>query len=312
MAHPAIIYYSTPSRSNLENIDPIWSLIYLGISIGGWIFIFGFAAYKIYHSTLGILIGVKKIIENGKSVVGEIVESKVLKQDENGKQIDREMQVSFTNFNGTKVQYPLLVTDTKPHLIRFEKGNSIRLKVDEKLKHIPYVMIEDVEVTLKYGRAIFMFFLWLISIGVVFSSFVYAFHTESMGYGWRFLKIDHPLVLSPLIAILFLLVFYQILMKAILGQFTSKSNKNDKKLLFYGKIAKAKVLDVNQTGVYINENPQVNFKLEFRDEQNVVHLKNLKKVIYMIDLPNVKQEYKSIFYLPENPNIIAFEEDIIE
>lgn len=83
------------------------------------------------------------------------------------------------------------------------------------------------------------------------------------------------------------------------------------KLLFYGKTAQAQILEVSQTGTYINENPQVKYSLQFHDDQNRLQKNSLKKVIMMIDLPYVRQEQKKIYYLPEDPSVIAFEEDVI-
>lgn len=311
LIHPAIIYYGSSSNVILDHQNPIWALIYLGISIVAWLIVFGFLGRKVYNSTFGLLKGVRKILKNGQSILGEIASSKILKQSKDGKETDRELLVNFTNFSGSKVQYPVYITDTQPNLIRFENGNSIRLKVDKKLKHIPYVIHEEAKTSLNIKKTVLQISVWALSITLVVIYFVYAYTTESMGYGWRFLSLHHPLLLSPLIALLLGLIYYQMIVRLLQGTLLFSGKQKGEKLLFYGKIAQAKILNVTQTGTYINENPQVKFTLEFRDDQNLTHQKTLKKVIQMIDLPHVKQEYKTIFYLPEDPSIIAFKEDIL-
>src|SRR5690606_31316317 len=81
----------------------------------------------------------KKILANGKSILAEILSSEILDQS-NPNQINKKLVVRFNNFSGTPIKFPIYITDTNPQLIRYEKGNSIPIKVDEKVKYAPYVL----------------------------------------------------------------------------------------------------------------------------------------------------------------------------
>jgi hypothetical protein len=52
------------------------------------------------------------------------------------------------------------------------------------------------------------------------------------------------------------------------------------------------------------------FELEYTDHKHHVHRNILKKIVGLLDLDSTKQEYIEIFYLPENPNQIAFANDL--
>lgn len=307
--HPAIIYYNTNSNLFLESRNPTWAIIYLGISILGWLIVFGFAAKKIYNATYGLQSGARKILTNGKSMIAEILSTEVLNQS-NSNQINKKLLVRFNNFNGTPIKFPIYITDTNPQLIRYEKGNSIPIKVDETVKFPPYVLPDGSTPAVKTRRFLLLSAIWVIAALLLIAYFIYAYTTESMGFGWRFLSLDHPLLLSMFIAIFFGFLYFNVAGRIISSNFGTGSNKN-MKLLFYGKTAQAQILEVAQTGTYINENPQVKYSLQFHDDQNRLQKNSLKKVIMMIDLPYARQEQKRIYYLPEDPSVIAFEEDVL-
>ena len=307
--HPAIIYYNTNSNLFLEGRNPTWAIIYLIISILGWLIVFGFAGKKIYNATFELQSGAKKILANGKSILAEILSSEILDQS-NPNQINKKLVVRFNNFSGTPIKFPIYITDTNPQLIRYEKGNSIPIKVDEKVKYAPYVLPDGSTPAVKNRLFFLLSAIWVIAALLLITYFIYAYTTESMGYGWRFLSLDHPLLLSMFIAIFFGFLYLNVVGRILSSTFSTGSDKN-MKLLFYGKTAQAQILEVAQTGTYINENPQVKYSLQFHDDKNRLQKNSLKKVIMMIDLPYARQEQKRIYFLPEDSSVIAFEEDVI-
>lgn len=64
--------------------------------------------------------------------------------------------------------------------------------------------------------------------------------------------------------------------------------------------------------MFINEQPQIRFELEYVDHRQLTHRKIYKKVVDLLDLDMVKKESVDIFYLKEDPERIAFTSDLAE
>lgn len=155
-----------------------------------------------------------------------------------------------------------------------------------------------------------MFGLWALGVLIVIGYFIYSYQTENQGYGWRFLTLSHPLLFSLGMAALFYVIYYFMMDKMIFSKLFSLRGQKFVRLLFYGQRATAFVTNASQTGTYINENPQVRFDLTFTDHKGINHKTSYKKVVQMIDLHDVKRESRTILYMPDDPSILIFEEDL--
>lgn len=310
IAHPAIIYYNTHQNQDLSQKNAVLAIIYLAIAVVGWLSVMGYGWIKIGKFTFGLRNGIRKLSQKGVLVNAKVIKS-TTKKTVVGSYKEKEIEVSFDNFNKTPIRYPLILKDAKPPFNRYETGNAIQLRVDKELKYRPFVIPNGTKIKLNYQRTILLFSLWaLICLGIV-SYFLYAYTRESQGYGWRFLGIMHPLIFSLITLLGFALLYFLVLDKLFFSKLKPISGKKGIRLLFYGKKATATILEVSQTGTYINEQPEVSFKLTFKDSKGRDHRTSLKKVIPMIDLPLVRQDQRTIIYLPEHPEILIFEDDLM-
>ena len=310
IAHPAIIYYNTHQNQDLSQKSSILALIYLAIAMIGWLVVMGYGWIKIGKFTFGIRNGIRKLSQTGTLVDAKVIKS-TTKKIVKGSYEEKHLEVSFDNFNKTPIRYPLILKDSKPQFRRYEPGNTIQLRVDKKLKYRPFVIPNGIQIKLNYQSTVFLFSLWaLVCLGII-TYFMYAYSTESQGYGWRFLGIMHPLIFSLITLLGFGLLYYIVLDKLFFSKLNPITGKKAIRLFFYGKKATAAILGASQTGTYINEQPEVNFRLTFKDDRGTNHQASLKKIIPMIDLPFVRQDQRTIIYLPENPDILIFEEDLI-
>ncbi|HMG09512.1 MAG TPA: hypothetical protein VK609_13460, partial [Mucilaginibacter sp.] len=108
-----------------------------------------------------------------------------------------------------------------------------------------------------------------------------------------------------------ILLFYNVLVSFLDGKISGVSG-NAPLIKFKGIRTTAKLLTTNLTGMYINEQPMVNFVLEFVDHQNQIHTASIKKVVSLLDLDSTKQKTVDVFYLREDPRKIAFAADLNE
>lgn len=310
IAHPAIIYYNTHPPYYLEGKSPVMALIYLVIAVLGWGAVFAVGFRLVYKYTLGLRKGLHHILTNGTRVTAEIV--KIVKSKINSKgQHPMEIVVKFNNFSGQPIPYTITLVDTKPHLKRYEVGKQVSLRVDKSLKQAPYVTIEGAEAKLRPGMVVLGFGVWAILLALLITYFMYAYNTESQGYGWRFLDFSHPLILSLIILLVVVCIGYSVVYRSILSRISGVDGKRSLELLFFGDRATAFVSNTSQTGTYINEQPEVKYEMHYTDMKGVRHELSLKKVVNLLSLHSVQESTKKIFYLPDAPHVVAFEEDLI-
>lgn len=136
---------------------------------------------------------------------------------------------------------------------------------------------------------------WLLLIASVLGYYVFSYQLESNGTGWRFLRFWHPLLMIPAWAVFFILVIKAALKMAGVN-FALQKELQEK-----GVKTTAKVLRTEQTGVYLNRQPQVLFELEFTDQQGKTHHASHKKIIPFLNLYLAKQSELPITYLPADP-----------
>lgn len=303
--HPAIIYYSTVHYSDLANRSGITAICYMILSITLWTGIFLLALYMIYKYSFQAQRNIGYISKYGKKISAEIIESKTLGSI-SGKFERRSVIMEFDNLRGTTVWHTMEINDSKPAQKRFETGNTIYLWVDETFRKQPYIVLDGIQTRINYR----LYVAWLMFAVLVTGYFLYAYSLENHGYGWRFLEIGHPLIVSPFviygIILLIWLIFFKLLGKG--GGFIA--GKDLLRLKFAGLKTMAKIFKTEQTGTYINENPQFRFTLEYADSSGKIHQVTLTRIVLLIKLQTIQQKEREIFYLPEDPENIAFAEDI--
>jgi hypothetical protein len=195
------------------------------------------------------------------------------------------------------------VNDVRPAEQRFEVGKKVDLLIDSQMKRIPYCMFATSEASISSGIMLLSIAGWLACVILVAGYYIFSYQLENDGAGWRFMSFGHPLLVCP-----FVLLFYK-LIELLIAKFSG--NTSDQALIkFKGIRTSAKVLHVEETGTYINEQPMIRFELEYTDEQQQAHRTSLKKLIGLLSLDFTKQKNIDIFYLKDDPARIAFADDL--
>ncbi|SDK55852.1 hypothetical protein SAMN04487898_109128 [Pedobacter sp. ok626] len=304
---PMIIYYGTQDGSEETHFlekSPVTALIMLGISVALWCLLF--TGY--FKNWIGSVFREKRNIEQIKAD-GVLRKAEILSAEKTAKPyagIDSyALKLSFKNLADTTVLVNTTVHDAKPYERRFEKGKRVDLLLDQSMKRSPYFIFANAEVRLKIPVLLLKILGWAIFLALVIWYYGYAYADESRGAGWRFLSFGHPLIVCPLI-----LFCYRILAR-LLKRYIGRVNELIL-IKFKGRRTSAKLINASQTGVYINEQPQIRFELEYHDNKRQLHRTSLKKTIGLLQLDLTKQEQLDIFYLPEDPSRIALAYDLDE
>jgi len=303
---PMLIYYSVNSEfdiSTLKDKNPWLALAIVAISIILWLIVL----IGYFHKWILQIFISKRNIEKLK-LAGVSREAKILSAVKTSKPNEKfdtyELELSFKNLADTEITSKTVITDAKPHQRRFEAGKKLSLILDRDAKEAPHFIIANTEVGLNIARIAFIVLGWLVFVAAIIGYYIYAYRTESYGMGWRFISFGHPLIVCPMV-----LLFFRYLLKFIYSKLTVL-NGSSSMIKFKGIKTWAKLIKVSQTGTYINDQPEILFQLEYTDNKHHVHRNSLKKVIRLLELDITKQEKIEIFYLPENPNKIAFASDL--
>lgn len=298
---PMLIYYNT--KEGPANTYPWLALAYLlvsvvlwAITLQGWFRKWVLLPYKIKRD-------MEHILKTGARKEARIVES-----SERGPVVNGlvPMDITFTmrNFSGTEIRNKMEVNDSRPAEHRYDVGKTIYLLIDEKLKAEPPMVLEGVQVSIKPARIALLVFLWLVVAAAVVWYYLFSYQLESNGGGWRFMTFYHPLLLCPLI-LGGTRWGFSLLLRAF-----AASPEDQLELKLYGLKTDAQLINVKETGTYINEQPQVRFELRYQDNTGKTHNVSLKKIVPLIDLAGIKKETVSIFYLKDKPEQIAFTSDL--
>jgi hypothetical protein len=78
----------------------------------------------------------------------------------------------------------------------------------------------------------------------------------------------------------------------------------------YGIKTTGDILNYKQTGMYINEQPQVQFEIEYTDQEGNRRVTLCKKIVSLLDIHKLDNGPKEIMYLPHEPEKIVFYEDL--
>jgi len=275
--------------------SPFWSTVSLVIGFIGWIIFIAFAYSQTILKPRKVKENLNLLSQKGRLEQGKILDKILLKKRNNGME-DIEIIVQFKNLSDTMVNYSFQFTDSSPHEKRYEQGNRVNLRLATE-DQFPGVMLADTQPSFssKFGIFILLFI-----IVYMVGTFIAHYHFYSNGNGWRFITLWHPWVFTPFEGLL----FYGL--TGILTRNFGGSAKQDEKLILHGRKAEATVQRADQTGTYINEQPQIKFMLKFDDYKGQTHNVVLKKIVQLTELHSVGTGTRNILYLPENPEKIMF------
>ncbi|SFW53783.1 hypothetical protein SAMN02927921_02173 [Sinomicrobium oceani] len=300
--HPAIIYYHTVSYSFLAQRDGGTALFYVVLSVLLWAVIWCAGLYLIYKHSFVARRNMRYLMQHGKRIEAEIIEVHKLKPAYRSTEY-KALVLEARNLQGEQIWHKMQINDSMPQRRRFETGKRVYLRVDPRFEKYPYIVQEGA-----YGKINYLLFLlWIVFGFGVFAYYLYAYTTENNGYGWRFLTPGHPLISCAGMIFLFAGIIY------LIRRFISRnSGKNRESLMvkFNGVKTMARVVKVSGTGTYINNQPQVEFNITFTDRSGTIRNLTIKKIVPLVQMNTVNVAEKEIFYLPGNPSVAFFAEDI--
>ena len=304
---PMLLYYNIKSENplDLEGSSPWLSLGLAALSMVLWIILLAGYYRKWVLTVFSAKRNMERLKKNGVRREARILESVNLSKPKAGYNT-YELSLSFKNLANTEIIQKAGINDMKPYERRFEVGKRVGLLIDKEVKHIPYFIFENSEGSIRKGVMALINLGWLMLLTVVVGYYIYSYQTESEGMGWRFMSFGHPLLICPAV-----LLFYRVLLGFISRKLSGVPD-NASLIKFKGIRTTAKQIAANLTGTYINEQPMVNFELEFVDHQNHTHRASIKKIVSLLDLDSTKQKTADIFYLQEDPQRIAFAADLNE
>lgn len=302
LVHPCILYYNSYHTSN-NTPDGMLALAFLMLSILLWSVVLGFLLWLILKNGILAQRNLNYIEQHGKRLDGLIRESKVLREHGSGPAL-REIILEMTNFSGHRILHTMTITDSKPEENRFTPGRSISLRVDPSFSRNPYVFLEG-----SHSKVNYMLFLpWFMILTGVILYYRYAYASESGSLGWRFLELSHPLIVIPASSIFAAGILYFIIRVFIMGK---KTTAERLKLKFLGEVTIADIVEVTQTGTYINNQPQVQYTLEFRDKKGTLIRAGKKQIVSLMDIAQLSStKRKEVIYLPGHPENFSFFDEI--
>lgn len=283
-------------------MKPLIATIFLIIGIILWIMI----SLKILSFISGPKKQSKKLQEiqdTGRLVKGEILEAKDMGMEDNFPL--KHIKILFPNLGGNLVKTKLEILDSKAHEERYKEGNYVDLKLNRK-DFDPALTINGAAYEVKTSPILWVWFIFNLVYAIAF--FLLAYYFQNDGYGWRFLNPLHPWVWSPFISLFMLKIFEKSFdSDGILDDFDLKSDKvEDKKgeLLLYGKLTLGEIVSYRQTGLYVNEQPQILFNLVYDADGQTIK-QEIMDIVNLIDMANLRKGQVEVLYLPRNPEVFT-------
>lgn len=303
---PVFMYYAINSEfdvTTLKDKNPWLALGLAALSVILWLIVLLGYFQKWILQIFITKQNLENIKRNGVNREAKII-SAVKISGAKAKYNTYELELLFKNLSDTEIIHKTEITDSKPHERRFEAGKKLNLILNRDPKKLPAFVIASSNASLNPSGLMLRILGLLLLSALVAGYYFYAYQDESYGMGWRFMSFGHPLIVCPIV-----LIFYRYLLRFILKKLTGLGD-NSVLIKFKGIKTQAKLISVSQTGTYINEQPMMRFELEYTDNKHHIHRNSLKKVVGLLELDVTKQAQIEIFYLPENPNEIAFADDL--
>ncbi len=284
--------------------SPWWSITYLFVGSFGWVTFIVVYYFKMVYSGIKVSRGAKMTLRDGIIRTARIESKKILKEKHDDQLL--ELEISFKNLANVFIKMPYEVHDSAPEKRRFEVGKNVNIRINPDMG-IPLIVLEGSWIGQSKGARSYtlgLAFLILFCIGYL----VFSYWFQNNGMGWRFLHFWHPWVMIPYYGLFFGLLVGKFLFSEVMGVHSKKAILN-RKILINGKLAMAKLRERKQTGLYINEQPQIRFEFEFRDVHGQDRVGSVKKIVDLLELHTTNVAELPIFYLPEDPSKVLLAED---
>ncbi|AZA84918.1 hypothetical protein C1637_21795 [Chryseobacterium lactis] len=277
---PIFLYVMIEDISTEPRNSLAISYVYLGFSILIWLYVLFFMINNLLVKTFKEKNAISNIMQNGIPRDAEITNYKLVKYSPKTKTNMIHITFSFRNLKNTLIQQEMMFYDTKPQEKRFDAGNTIKVLLNPSPSKEPHYILSGSQTKFKVNnllvRVLFIAFL----IAYVIGLYGYFYIRESFDFGWRFLTFMHPIIFSGIMFFLTILI-----VNYIVGKFVK--NKKDEYILFAGRNTKATIISVSQTGLTVNDQPQIMFQVSFKDFRGNEHIAVYKKIISLLHLSSV-------------------------
>jgi hypothetical protein len=301
---PTVLYYTIDSQDALPAESVTMTFIYLGLGLLTWLLILLLYCRFFIKAVFTDKLRLEKAAEEGVTIIAKITDKRQAGTARDCAVLD--LKLAFNNLSGTAVEIPYQLNDSKPGEKRFEVGNTIEMRASLDGPN-PAFVPKKMEIIRSKSFVFLHLFIFLLLLGAAFVYPVFSYQLESQGAGWRFLNISHPWVLVPLIN-LGVGGFIWILL-GFIGK-ASGNPAEPLRMILYGIKATGTILSYSQTGMSINDQPQVQFEIEYIDQQGLKQFTLYKKIVSLLEIHKISAEHKEIMYLPTHPQNIVFYEDL--
>ncbi|MDH6250591.1 hypothetical protein M2347_000318 [Chryseobacterium sp. H1D6B] len=260
------------------------SYVYLVFSLAVWLYVVVFFINNLFLKTIKEKNTINAILNSGIPREAKIIDYKLIKYNPKTNINIIQIVLSFQNLRNIMIEHEMFFHDIKPQEKRFETGKTVKVLLNPNPSQQPYFILSGQKTkfnnTSLVIRVVFILFLLVYIPGLYY----YFYERESFDFGWRFLTFMHPIIFSGVMFLLTILV-YQLLVKRIFFR-----NSKEERILFTGRNAQAEIISVSQTGLLVNNQPQVMFQVSFKDFKGKDHIAVYKSIINLLDMGSLKRQ----------------------
>jgi len=304
VALPTVLYYTTGYQDTAPAENAMLAFLYLGLGILTWLVILLLYGRFFIKAVFTEKQRFEKATDEGITIIAKITGMRRVGTARGCAVLD--LKLAFNNLAGTAVEIPYQLNDGRPDENRFVVGNTIEMRASLDGSNAVFVP-KRMEVLRDKGFVFLYSFVFLLLFGAAVIYPIFSYQLESQGNGWRFLSMAHPWVLVPLINLGLAIVVWLFL--GFIGK-ASGNPAEPLRMILYGVKATGTILSYSQTGLSINDQPQVQFEIEYVDQQGFRQTTLYKKIVSLLDMHKIYAEHKEIMYLPAQPQNIVFYEDL--
>lgn len=295
---PCLLYFGTSWPLDMGDRSAPWlALLILATSVLLWLVLLHAFVHYLLLAPPRALHRVRSILADGEPRVATIEQAEQIGMPVRGL-LQWQLQLAFDNLSGTPISESLVVVDSKPQLQRFVVGKQVTALLSRTPGTSPNLVLEGAEPRLDRALLYRRVLAGLLGIALVGSAYVVAYQLQSEGLGWTFLTFGHPLLVCPLVLCGYLLGLR--LLARLLGG-TLQIDARAEALTYRGIGVEARVLDVRQTGTYLNEQPQVEFQLEYLDREGTPRQAKVRRFVALLDLGSIPRDRVEVLYDPQDP-----------
>ncbi|QIY89164.1 hypothetical protein [Chryseobacterium gallinarum] len=277
---PIFIYMMSEDLATEPRNSLAVSYGYLGFSLLIWLYILAFFVNNLFIKTFKQKNTIHSILRNGIPREAKVIRYQLLKYIPKTNMNVIQVVLSFPNLRNTMIEHEMMFHDSRPQEKRFDAGNTVKVLLNPDVSQEPYFILNDQKVGFNTSGMILRTAFIILLIAYIIGLYYYFYMRESFDFGWRFLTFMHPIIFSGVMTIIYVLVF-----QLISGKFFK--NKKEEQILFSGRNAEAEIISVSQTGLMVNDQPEIKIQVSFKDFRGKEHIAVYKKIVSLLNLSSV-------------------------